>query len=167
MNLDSVWTLWFWITHVIAWSMASHFALGVPYDMVLEAQRKRDGHEDWEQASEAMILAQVFRFVSYSRRFGPSVVGVSMFIVSALLTLATMADMEFARALLTLFGPLILIYIFTIRTALRIDAAQDRGEALFRRLKIQRLINQFIGLIAIASAVMLAIFEAVDDLTVF
>ena len=40
MNFQSFWSLWFWLTHAVAWSLASHFTMGVPYDLVVETNRE-------------------------------------------------------------------------------------------------------------------------------
>ena len=31
--------LWFWIVLAVAWSTASHWVLGIPFDMVMRARR--------------------------------------------------------------------------------------------------------------------------------
>ena len=81
MSPDSFWTLWFWIAHVVTWSMASHFAMGVPYDMVVEANREKDEDGPWSRATEALILAQSFRFASMARRFGTALAAVVAFLI--------------------------------------------------------------------------------------
>lgn len=167
MNFSSFWTLWFWIAHVIAWSMASHFTLGVPFDIVQEADREAGEDGPWVHAAEAMIHAQAFRFASYGRRFGPLMTGVSAFIISVCITLSILADLELARALLTFFVPLTLVYIVTMRFARRVEADGLTGAALRKKLRMQRLVNQLIGLLAIAMAVMFAIYQAVRDIEIW
>lgn len=167
MHRDSFWTIWFWITHVVAWSLASHFTLGVPYDMVLEAQREKSEDGPWMQAAEAMILAQAFRFTSYTDRFGPILMGVSAFVLSVLTTLGTLGDLEFARAMLTLVFPITLIYIVSIRGAFHIRDNGIRGADLLVRIKWMRIYNQLIGLIGVAMAVTLAIYQAVRDVAIW
>lgn len=159
MNFDSFWTLWFWITHAVAWSLASHFAMGVPHDTIVEANRENTEDGPWAQAAEAMILAQVFRFTTMARRYGALLTGFSAFLLSALLTLGILADLEFARALCTLLIPLTLIYALTIRTAERIDARAPRGRALRDVVRRQRLVNQLVGLLGLASAIMIAVWQ--------
>ncbi len=167
MDRDSFWTLWFWIMHVVAWSMASHFTMGVPFDMVSEAQREKTEDGPWHRATEALIQAQVFRFTTYTARFGAIMVGVSAFLNSVLLTLATLGDLEFARAMLTLFLPLTVIYVVTVRGALAIRRADLRGDALLLKVKRMRLVNQLIGLLGVSMAVILAIFEAYRNITIW
>lgn len=164
MSFDSFWTLWFWICHVAAWSLASHFTMGVPYDMVQEANREKTESGPWAQAAEAMILAQVFRFTTIARHYGTLLTGFTAFILAMIATLATLADLEFARALGTIMFPLALIYALTIRTAERIDRDAPRGRALRVRVRNQRLVNQFVGLLGITSAVGLALLEAIRDM---
>ena len=39
IDLRSFSNLWYWIALAVAWSSASHWVLGIPYDMVLRARR--------------------------------------------------------------------------------------------------------------------------------
>jgi hypothetical protein len=39
IDMRSFSNLWFWIALAVVWSTASHWVLGVPYDMVLRARR--------------------------------------------------------------------------------------------------------------------------------
>ncbi|MSU89951.1 hypothetical protein GE300_10055 [Rhodobacteraceae bacterium 2CG4] len=164
MSPDSFWTLWFWIAHVVAWSMASHFAMGVPYDMIVEANRETAEDGPWARATEAMILAQAFRFTAMARRFGVAAAAAVAFLLSMLVTLGLHTDIEFARAVATILGPLTLIYVLTVRTAFRIEQTHARGAALRRMIRTQRLQNQMIGLMAIAIAVAVAVWEVMRNI---
>jgi len=164
MSPDSFWTLWFWIAHVVAWSMASHFAMGVPFDMIVEANREKSEDGPWVRATEALILAQAFRFTSMARRFGVAAAAAIAFLLSMLLTLGIHTDIEFARAVATILAPLSLIYVLTIRTAFRIESSGARGAALRRMVRGLRLQNQLVGLLAITCAVAVAIWEVMRDM---
>ena len=39
IDMRSFSNLWFWISLAVMWSTASHWVLGVPFDMVLRAKR--------------------------------------------------------------------------------------------------------------------------------
>jgi len=167
MDFSSFWTVWFWITHVIAWSMASHFTLGVPFDMVQEADRESGEDGPWVQATEAMIQAQVFRFASYSSRFGTLMAGVSAFLLTVCFSLGILSDVEMARAALTFFIPLTLMYCLGVRFARKVEAQGLTGADLRKRYRLLRLLNQLVGLLAIFMAVALAIYQAVLDVYVW
>ena len=165
MNFSSFWTIWFWIAHIVAWSMASHFALGGPFDMIMEANREKDDDGPWSRATENLILAQVFRFHSMGRKYGTALTAISAFILSVLATMCFYPQMEFARALLTILGPLTLIYFLSIRTVDRIEAEQPRGRALRDAVRRQRFWNQVVGLLAVLMATVAAIAEFVRGIT--
>lgn len=159
MSPDSFWTLWFWVAHVVTWSMASHFAMGVPYDMVVEANREKSEDGPWARATEAIILAQSFRFTSMARRFGTALAASVAFLITVLLTLGIRSDVEFARAVATILVPLTLIYILTVRMAFRIENHDLKGPALRIMIRNLRLQNQLIGVLAICAAVGVAVWE--------
>lgn len=160
MIFDSFWTLWFWIAHVIAWSLVSHFTLGVPYDLVQEAYREKDPHGPYAEATEAIILAQIFRFTAVYRRYGVVLVGFSAFLLTMLATLGLLAGSEFALAVLSILGPLTLVYALTVRAAFRMEARALRGAALRHALSVQRRINQAVGVFAVVLTAAAAIWLA-------
>ncbi len=166
MNFDSFWSLWFWIFHVVTWSLTSHFTMGVPYDLVVRANREEDEDGPYQRAAENLINAQIFRFTALWRRYGLLITGNSAFLISVLVTLGTLGQLEFARALLTILGPLTLVYILTIRKALKLERWDLSGASLRRAIWRQRLINQLVGLLAIIMAVILAVYQAVLNIEV-
>jgi len=166
MNFDSFWSFWFWILHVVTWSMASHFTMGVPYDLVIQANREEAEDGPYQHAAEAMINAQIFRFTAMWRRHALLLTGFSAFLISMLATLGTLGRLEFARALLTILGPLTLLYVLTIRKALKMERWALTGAPLRRAIWRQRFVNQLVGLLAIIMAVILAIYQAVLSIEV-
>jgi hypothetical protein len=76
-------------------------------------------------------------------------VGVAAFWLTVLLVLGFWYDIEFAQAVVLLFGPLLLVLWVSVRSSRRIVAEAATGEALFRRLTIHRRIIQVIGMLAI------------------
>lgn len=157
MYFGSFWSLWFWIAQVITWSLTSHFTMGVPFDMILQANRENDETGAHARHCEALILAQVFRIVTIFRSFGAAIVGVWSFLIACLATLGIAFDSEFSLALLTILGPLTAVYALSARRAFALDAAGVRGPQLRLAIKRQRFVNQLIGLLAIASAAALAV----------
>lgn len=167
MNFDSFWTLWFWLAHVIAWSMASHFTMGVPYDVVIEANREEGEDGPYAQAAEAMLQAQMFRFARLGERYGVGLTGAVAFLLTVLATLGILADLEFARALATIVGPLTFIYVLTILAAISWRRKGLSGAALRAVLKRQRIINQLVGLMGVLLAVIGSMYEALRNIESF
>ncbi|QHQ34675.1 hypothetical protein [Algicella marina] len=157
MNLESLWTLWFWIVHVVAWSMTSHFVLGVPFDAVLQANREKEEFGPWARHTDAMLRASIFRIVTYFRRSGAWIVGVWSFVLASLFTFALLWDNEFSIALLTVFLPLTAIYTITIRWALWIDANEFDPAELRLIVRKLRFWIQLFGVLAIIVAAACAI----------
>lgn len=158
MNLESLWTLWFWIMHVIAWSMTSHFVLGVPFDVIVQANREKDEAGPWTFHADAMIRASVFRVVSYFRKMGTVIVGVWSFLIGSLLTFAILFQNEFCMAALTFMLPLTAIYAVSIRWALWIDGTELGPTELRQAVRRLRFWVQLFGVIAVILAGAIAVY---------
>ncbi len=167
MELDSLWTLWFWITHVAAWSITSHFTLGVPFDMVVQANREKNENGPWTLHCDAMIRASVFRIVTVFSRFGLAIVAIWSFILGSVLTFAVWYDNEFALALLTLFVPLTAIYTLSALRAFKMDRADLTPEDRRKALRGLRFWIQIIGILAIFGAAAAAIYTYIKDVVPF
>ena len=164
MDFSSFWTVWFWVTHVIAWSMASHFTLGVPFDAIIQANREKEPGP-WSEAVEGMAQAQVYRFSFFYDRYGVALTAISTFLLTLLATLGFWTDVELARALLTILLPLTLIYLLSMRVALRARDAGLTGTELRRAITRQRFWNQLVGVLAVFFAVCLAVWEVARNIT--
>lgn len=138
--------LWFWIALAVLWSSTSHYVLGVPWDMVLRARKVGD------QAMtdmEAMVAINIRRILYISRESGLMLTGFGFFVLTALALLGWVYDREFAQALFLLALPISQVWLLTVLTASRIEAAGLSGEPLIRRLFRHRLYVQIIGIISI------------------
>ena len=81
IDLRSFSNLWFWIALGVIWSSASHWVLGVPYDMVWRA--RREGGQ--AQADlETLVRINTARMLHYSRNRGPFMVGFVCFLLTVL-----------------------------------------------------------------------------------
>lgn len=167
VRFDSLWSVWFWIAHVVSWSLLGHFPMAVPYDMVTVANRAGDETSPAAVHCQAMIDAAVWRIVTIFRRIGPLVTGSWFFILSVIGTLGFGFKQELALAVLTILGPMTLVYVFAIHTAFRIDATGARGAEARGLLRRQRLISQIIGLFAIINAAALAVIQVVSRMSTF
>ncbi len=144
IDLRSFSNLWFWIALAVMWSTASHYVLGVPYDMVARA-RRTDG--DAEADLRDLVRINVNRLLYISEAAGLWLTGLAFFLLTALAILGFAYDVEFCQALFLLGFPLTVVFALSIQTARRIRAAD--GEGLYRMLGRHRMKVQGIGVISI------------------
>lgn len=146
IDMRSFSNLWFWIALAVMWSSASHWVLGVPFDMVVRARRK--GGEA-EKDLEDIVRINVNRMLMIARVSGMWILGVVSFVLTGLAILGWAYDVEFAQAVFLLMMPVTMVGLLSLRTALRIEADQPKGEALRKCLTRHRLVTQMIGTVAI------------------
>lgn len=146
IDMRSFSNLWFWIILAVQWSLTSHWVLGIPYDLVLRACRKGG------QASadlEALARVNVNRLLYIAHVSGLWITGFAGFILTALILLGFVYDLEFAQAVFCLVFPMLLVSLLSLRTAHRIADGAHQGEALHGRLLRLRLATQAIGMTSI------------------
>lgn len=146
IDLRSFSNLWYWIALAVIWSSASYWVLGVPYDMVTRARRQGG---QVQQDLETLVRINTSRMLFHSRERGPWLVGVICFLLTVLLLMGFVYKVEFAQAVLLLFVPLCGLGYLSLRSAMKVEAGESSGEALFRRLMYHRLSVQFLGMMAI------------------
>ena len=146
IDMRSFSNLWYWIALGVIWSSASHWVLGVPYDMVYRA--KRDGGQALNDL-ETMVRINVARMLDASRNYGFVLIGLICFMVSGLGVMGFYYHAEFAQAVLLLFVPLVILGYLSLRVAVKIEGGQGQGDALFRRLMWHRLSVQVLGMLSI------------------
>ncbi len=146
IELRSFSNLWYWISLAVLWSSASHWILGVPYDMVYRAQRKGG---QAEQDLEDIARVNVNRLMYISEVSGPWLVALSCFLLSGLAMLGFVYLLEIAQAVFLLAFPMAVVGVISYFTARRIAREGATGEALRKRLAFCRLYIQFVGVISI------------------
>ena len=146
IDLRSFSNLWYWIALGVLWSSASHWVLGVPYDMVYRA--RREGGQPLDDL-EVMVRINVARMLDASRNYGAVLIGLVCFLVTVLGILGFWYHIEFAQAVLFLFVPLIILGYLSLRASLKIENGEGHGDALFRRLFRHRLSVQVLGMLSI------------------
>ena len=122
--------LWFWIALAVAWSTASHWILGVPYDLVQRAGRHGG---DAQRDLEDLVRVNVNRILYIARVSGLWLLGFAFFMLTSLAILAFWYDIEFAQALFLLGLPMSFVGALSLSTARLIEAEQPLGEALRKR----------------------------------
>lgn len=156
IDLRSFSNLWFWIALAVTWSTASHWVLGVPFDMVGRA-RRHGGQAEIDL--EDMARINVNRLLHISRVSGLWLLALACCLLTLLALLGFFYDIEFAQALLLLAFPMALVWMMSIRTAHLIEKGENSGEALWRRMTRHRFYTQLIGVVAIFVTAMWGMYQ--------
>lgn len=156
IDLRSFSNLWFWIALAVTWSSASHWVLGVPYDMVLRA--RRHGGQALSDL-EDMTRINVNRMLYIVHTSGLWLLGFLFFLLTAFATLGFFYKIEFAQAVFLLAAPLSAVGVLSVFTARRIEAGENRGPELQRRLHMHRFATQMIGILAIFVTAMWGMYQ--------
>ncbi len=151
IDLRSFSNLWFWIVLAVQWSMASHWPLGVPFDLIQRARRKGGIAQD---DLEAMARVSVNRMLHISQISGAWMAGILAFLLTGLAILGFGYGIEFAQALFCLMFPMVLASGLTLRAAHRIASGENHGAPLIHRLMMLRLSVQGLGMVAILATTM-------------
>ncbi|MFK7835657.1 MAG: component of SufBCD complex [Sulfitobacter sp.] len=159
IDMRSFSNLWFWIVLAVVWSTASHWVLGVPFDMVLRAKRQGD------QAQidlEDMVRINVNRLLYIGQVSGLWLAGFACFFLTMLVLLGFVYGMEFAQAVFLLAFPLSMVGALSLSTARLIQADNEGGELLYKRLNRHRLYTQIIGMISIFVTALWGMYQNVN-----
>lgn len=146
IDMRSFSNLWYWIGLAVLWSSASHWVLGVPFDMISRAKRQQGPALD---DLETVVRINVTRMLSIARSAGVWLVAFLGFLITVLVLTGFVYGMEFARAVLFLVVPMTILGAMSLLAARKIEAGEGQGEALFRRLNRHRLATQLLGMVAI------------------
>ncbi len=148
--------LWYWIALAVVWSTASHFVLGVPFDLILRA--KRNGGQD-EVDMHDLVRINVNRILNIGQVAGLWITGLGCLVLTMLALLGFVYRAEFAQALFLLAFPMSLVGILSSRAAASIQASGAKGDDLYRRLRRHRLYTQAIGMISILVTAMWGMYK--------
>lgn len=146
IDMRSFSNLWYWIILAIAWSSASHWILGVPFDLVGRARRKGGKSA---QDFETLVQINVSRRLYVMRTAGAWIVALVSFLLSGLLVLGFWFSIEFAQAVLLIAAPMTVVSLFGLGFAARIERENLQGEALIKAFHNLRMITQVIGVVSI------------------
>lgn len=156
IDMRSFSNLWFWIALAVLWSTASHWVLGVPFDMVIRARR-----QGGQTAQDLDTLAgiNVRRLLYIGRVSGLWLVAFGTAILTSLALLGFWYRIEFAQALLCLMLPMALVGGLSLRTARRIEAEAAQGPLLWKRLTRHRIAVQAVGMLSILVTAMWGMWQ--------
>lgn len=147
IDMRSFSNLWFWIALAVVWSSASHWILGVPFDMV--ARARRNAHGAAQEDLQLMVQVNVKRILLIAELSGLLIFGIACFVMTGLVLLGWLYAVELAQAIFLLTFPICIVALLGLRTAQRIsDTAPEVGE-LCRILTRHRLTTQLIGTVSI------------------
>lgn len=146
IDLRSFSNLWYWIALAVTWSTASHWILGVPFDMVIRAQRQGDAAMT---DLEDLVRINAGRILYIAAEAGVILMALASCVLTMLALLGFFYAVEFCQAVFLLISPLAVVGLMSWRTAARIRAQGVAGEDLCRVLGRHRIWVQIVGVIAI------------------
>lgn len=148
--------LWYWIGLAVLWSTASHWVLGIPYDLVLRARRMGG---EVEQDMIAMLAASCRRLIHIGEVLGVWVLGGTCAVLSALVVLGFWYEVEFAQAVFLLLFPLSIVGAFSVRAARRLIRQSEGTADVYRRLARHRTLTRMIGFASIFVTAMWGMYQ--------
>ncbi|MCO4842732.1 MAG: component of SufBCD complex [Yoonia sp.] len=146
INLRSFSSIWYWIMVAVVWSTASHWVLGVPFDMIQRAKR-HGGQAELHLVD--MVRINVNRQLTTAAVAGVWLIGILFFALSTLAGLGFIYNIEMAQAIFLLAFPISIIGAISVSTSRLIVATNPEGDALHNVLMRHRIWTQIIGMIAI------------------
>ncbi|MDA5555940.1 component of SufBCD complex [Shimia sp. MMG029] len=138
--------LWYWIAIAVVWSSASHWVLGVPWDLALRAKRKGG---QLEKDFQALVAINVNRILYTVDIAGMWLVGIVSFVLTGLAVMGFGYSVEFAQAVFLIALPMSFVGAMSVRTSRHIQGSDLEGDGLRKRLARHRLGVQVIGMISI------------------
>ncbi|WP_444459904.1 component of SufBCD complex [Rhodobacter capsulatus] len=159
IDMRSFSNLWYWIALAVTWSTASHYVLGVPFDMIVRA-RRRGG-----PVAEDMLMltaVNVRRLLSIGREAGVMLTLVASFLISLIVVLGFVFRIEFAQAVALILVPLSGVGLLSLRTAARLEpvlADTPEVERVARILLRHRVSVQAIGMGSICVTALWGMFQ--------
>lgn len=140
----------------VTWSVASHWILGVPFDVIFRA--KRFGGEAAEDL-ELMVAVNVRRLNFILNMAGLWLVGFVAFVLSILATVGFFYGVQMAQGLFMIFLPLTIVGIMTQRKAIAYGIDQPTGDALIKDLMRFRYWIQVVALPSIFLTAMYGMYH--------
>lgn len=128
IDIRSFSNIWYWITVAGLWSLATHPVLGIPFDIILNADKSKGGMTAFEQ----MARIAIDRRLAQAQQQAALLLGLSSFVLSTLFLLGFFYDLEIAQAVFLLAAPLTLIWVMGVALARRCVAKGFAGSDLQR-----------------------------------
>ena len=155
LDTSSFSSIWYWIAVAVMWSLVSHFALGVPYDIVRRARSEPAAQRDMAD----IVRVNINRLIALDER---AALGATAVLAASLTMLALVGfayGSEMAQAVFFLVFPLSLVLTLSIRRARRISAEAAEGDALRRHLLAHRRVVQLVGMVSLFVTALYGMFH--------
>ena len=148
-SFDSV---WYWVLHLVVWTLVCARTLGVPNDMLFRAR-----HEP-ETAARVELLAGLGaeRLAGIHAVAGVPLAAATGFVLAALAALGFVTGLEGAQATFMLLAPLAAIAYSKLRLALFLNGRRVRRPRLVLMLSRRRFWHQAIAVTAMFATAALA-----------
>jgi hypothetical protein len=145
-------SLWYWVLHVVVWTLACYRTLGVPNDMLLRARRQP------EAAERVDVLARLSseRIGGIYDRLGVPLAALAGFLLAGVFALGFLSGVETAQAAFAILLPLAVIVYSKLKLALAVRRQGMAGPALVLALARRRIWHQFFAVMAMLAAAGLA-----------
>ena len=156
IDMRSFSNLWYWIALAVIWSTASHWVLGVPYDMVQRARRMGD---QAEIDLEDLVRINCNRLLYIGRVSGLWLLAFGCAMITGLVLLGFWYGVEFAQALFFFVFPLSVIGLLSMSTARLITDEACTGVSLQKRLGRHRLYTQIIDMLSVFVTAMWGMYQ--------
>ena len=147
IDLRSFSNLWYWIMLGVTWSSASHWVLGVPWDMITKAQRQNGAQAQADVRELTRI--NIDRLLDIIETSGLWLMGFATFMITGLAMLAFWYWVEFAQALLLLVAPLGILLLLSVRRARKVRLVLGEWPVVYIQLRNHRILVQLLGMISI------------------
>lgn len=151
IDFHSFSNLWYWIALAVTWSTASHWVLGVPFDIVVRARRTGEGAM---QDLEDITRVNINRMLLIETDAGLLLLALACCVLTMLGLLGFWYGIEFCQATFLIALPVSIVALLSLRMAKRIRAQGAAGEELCRLLNRQRIVVQAIGVLSISGTAM-------------
>ena len=146
IDMRSFSNLWYWIGLAVMWSTASHWVLGVPFDMIQRAQ-KQGGQAEVDMHDMVRIMCN--RLLYIGRVSGLWLLTFVSGVLSALFVSGFWYQIEFAQAVFLLVFPMSIVGVLSLSTARLIMDEGSTGKQLYKRLTHHRRYTQLIGMLSV------------------
>ena len=153
-------SIWYWVLHAVVWTLACYRTLGVPLDML---HRARGAPEIAERVDVLARLASA-RIGGVHDLLGVPIAAVAGFTLAVLFVIGFGLGIEAAQAALIRLLPLAVIGYSKLRLALAVRRRGIVGIELVLALARRRVWHQFIAILAMFTAVGLALASHVPRL---
>lgn len=147
--------IWYWLAVMVTWAVATHWVIGVPFDMVVRA-RRQGGQA--AQDLDILVAINLRRLLTLSGTPAVILVGIGAFVVTAAAMLGFVYGLELAQGLFCLAFPLVFVALLTWRSCQRLALDQQTGPALIRALVRLRFWIQLIAITALFCTALLGIY---------